>query len=71
MPENRGTLTVNGKPHPFAEGMTVAALVTELPGSPGAVVVEVNGAIIPRENFATMPLHDGDNIEVVHFVGGG
>ena len=66
-----GTVTVNGNSHPYAPGMTVASLLTDLLGTPGTVVVELNGSIIPRDAFATTPLAVGDSLEVVHFVGGG
>lgn len=65
------TVTVNGRPHPRAAGMTVATLLADLPGTPGAVVVELNGSIVPRDAYDKTPLAVGDNLEVVHFVGGG
>ena len=70
MPENN-IVTVNGKPHPHTAGMTIDTLLAALPGKPATVVVEVNGAIIPREAFARTVLQAGDSLEVVHFVGGG
>ncbi len=35
------------------------------------VVVEHNRTIVPRLRFAATALHDGDSVEVIHFVGGG
>ena len=35
------------------------------------VAVEKNGNIVPRKDFETETLSDGDKIEIVHFVGGG
>ena len=70
MPENM-VLTVNGKSHPYAQGMTVASLLAELTDGPVTVVVEMNGAIVPREKFEKTALQAGDSLEVVHFVGGG
>ena len=35
------------------------------------VAVERNLAIVPRSQFAHTPLHEGDRIEIVHFIGGG
>ncbi len=35
------------------------------------VAVERNGAIVPKANYAETILADGDEIEVVSFVGGG
>lgn len=36
-----------------------------------ALVAELNGSIIPPENFAATPLAHGDALELVRFVGGG
>lgn len=71
MERTMGTVTVNGKEHPYTTGMTVASLVAEVLGAPGTVVVEVNGTIVPRERFDETPLNASDMIEIVHFVGGG
>jgi sulfur carrier protein len=35
------------------------------------LLVVVNGAIIPHEAYDTSPLHDGDDVKVLHFFGGG
>lgn len=35
------------------------------------VAVEINGAIIPKTEYANTVLKDGDSVEVVSFVGGG
>jgi sulfur carrier protein len=35
------------------------------------VVIELNYEILPKENFAITLLKDGDNLEVLRFVGGG
>lgn len=62
---------VNGEYIPLAQGQTLAGLVTALYSGPGAVVTEVNGAILPKEQWADIVLNAGDSIEIVHFVGGG
>ena len=38
---------------------------------PIRVAVELNGKIIPRSDFKSTILKDGDSLEIVHFVGGG
>lgn len=64
-------ITVNGKDHPYAAGMTVASLLADVLGVSGTVVVELNGEIIQRERYDDTPVNTGDMIEIVHFVGGG
>ncbi len=35
------------------------------------IAIELNGTIVPRRTYAAVTLHDGDSMEIVHFVGGG
>ena len=64
-------LHINGEPRDFPEGLTVAALVAQLGMKPDRVAVELNLEIVPRSQWDTAQLKDGDKLEVVHFVGGG
>jgi thiamine biosynthesis protein ThiS len=57
----------SGSPAPF----TLAALLEILGMKADRVAVELNRDIVPRDRWAATPLHDGDHLEVVHFVGGG
>nr|WP_276600889.1 MULTISPECIES: sulfur carrier protein ThiS [unclassified Nannocystis] len=65
------TLVLNGEPHPFTPGTTVAALVASLGLDPRQVAVERNREIVPRATYDQTELVDGDRLEVVTFVGGG
>ena len=66
------TLMVNGAPRDLAPHSTIAALLGVLGIDPRLVVVEHNRLILrDRESYATRSLHDGDVVEIVHFVGGG
>jgi len=38
---------------------------------PRRVAVELNMEILPKADYETTALSDGDRIEIVHFVGGG
>lgn len=35
------------------------------------IAVEINGNIIPKTKYQSTQINDGDEIEIVHFVGGG
>ena len=63
-------LTINGENQVFS-AETLAALVAQLGMKPDRVAIELNREIVPRDQWAQTPLHDGDRLEVVHFVGGG
>ena len=64
-------LLVNGERAEFPEGLTVSGLLERLRVQPGRVVVEVNLNMLKRAQHANTILHEGDHIEIVHFVGGG
>ncbi len=54
-----------------ADGKTVTELLSELDYSNQRVAVELNEEIVPRANYDSQILSDGDTVEVVRFVGGG
>ncbi|GAA5045843.1 hypothetical protein GCM10023208_00710 [Erythrobacter westpacificensis] len=64
------SITVNGDTR-RTEAATIAALVRELGLKPEKVAVEHNGEIAPRSTLEDVALTDGDQLEIVHFVGGG
>jgi thiazole synthase len=65
-------LTVNGAARTAPAGATVAELLRSLELDPRTVVVEHNGEILrDRASLGARPLHAGDVLELVHFVGGG
>jgi thiamine biosynthesis protein ThiS len=63
-------LTINGETQ-VSSAATLAALVTQLDMKSDRVAVELNREIVPRDRWEQTPLHDGDRLEIVHFVGGG
>jgi len=65
------TLLINGEQRDFPDGLTVATLVGQLGMKPDRVAVELNLEIVPRTQWETTSLKNGDKLEVVHFVGGG
>jgi thiamine biosynthesis protein ThiS len=65
------SITLNGDPRRVAAGLSVAALVAEIGLKPEKVAVERNRVIVPRSTLAEVMLADGDELEIVHFVGGG
>ena len=52
-------------------GKTVAQLLAESGYDIKRVAVELNGDILPKAQFDSTVLQDGDSVEVVSFVGGG
>ncbi|ASR47256.1 MULTISPECIES: sulfur carrier protein ThiS [Paenibacillus] len=65
-------LTINGQSMNFSNRIThVEQLLHELDLKVKTVVVELNRHILTREEHEEAVLKDGDNLEIVHFVGGG
>ncbi|MDO7904913.1 sulfur carrier protein ThiS [Paenibacillus sp. JX-17] len=65
-------LLVNGKEIEFASHINnVEKLLQELGLTVRTVVVELNRSILVRDQHGEAQLKDGDELEIVHFVGGG
>ncbi len=65
------SVTVNGEPRRIAAGGSIAAMLRELGIDPARVAVERNLALVPRSTLDAVEVEDGDQYEIVHFVGGG
>jgi len=65
------TLTINGQPREFPDGLNVTSLVAHLGMKVDRVAVELNREIVPRSAWDATSLKSGDQLEIVHFVGGG
>jgi sulfur carrier protein len=63
-------LVINGESQSHSAD-TLSALVEYLGMKPDRVAVELNRRIISRDQWPQTPLHDGDRLEIVQFVGGG
>ena len=62
---------VNGETKSLDKGMLLAEFIQHLGMKSDRVAVERNHAIVPRSEWATTLLQEGDRLEIVHFVGGG
>ena len=68
-----GTLSirVNGEHRRVPAGLSLAALAADLGFAPEKIAVERNLSVVPRSTLAQVMVADGDDLEIVHFVGGG
>ena len=69
--EETASITVNGEHRRVTKGISVADLALELGLEPSRVAVERNLEIVPRSTLAQVRVEDGDDYEIVTFVGGG
>ncbi|MEO8635324.1 MAG: sulfur carrier protein ThiS [Gemmatimonadales bacterium] len=65
------SIQVNGAVRTLPGPATLAGLLAHLGLDPRMVVVERNREIVRRGRLEEVTVHDGDVIELVHFVGGG
>ena len=64
-------IQLNGEAFELPDGATVAGLIDRLDLAGRRVAVELNLDIVPRSQHATTALREGDQVEVVHAIGGG
>jgi len=62
---------VNGERRSLESGTRVADLLRELDLGGRRLAVEINRDIVPKTEYGSREIQDGDQIEIVHFVGGG
>ena len=64
-------IMLNGEPFELEAGRTIAQLLGQLDIDARRVAVEHNLVVLRRSLYDTTPVQDGDEIEIVNFVGGG
>jgi sulfur carrier protein len=64
-------ITLNGDPYEVDVPMTISALLARLDIDSRRVAVEHNLIVVRRGAYGATLVRDGDQIEIVNFVGGG
>jgi len=64
-------IRVNGQDREVTHAGSLLDLLASLDLDPRGVVVEHNRTIVRRAALAQTPVREGDEVELVHFVGGG
>ena len=64
-------IVLNGEPFDLDGPLSVQALLERLSIDPRRVAVEHNLVVLKRARFDETILKDGDQVEIVNFVGGG
>jgi sulfur carrier protein len=64
-------LQINGDDREFPAPLSLASLLGQIGLKADRVAVELNRNIVPRDQWPATGLNDGDQLEIVHFVGGG
>jgi len=64
-------LIINGEARSFEAPLSIAELLDQLGLKQDRVAVEYNRKLLPRADWATTSLAEGNSLEIVQFVGGG
>jgi sulfur carrier protein len=64
-------IILNGEEKDFPDNLTISSLIKVLSLSDERIAVELNREIVRRREWESTVLSAGDNVEIVHFVGGG
>jgi len=66
------SIRINGEHRRVHPGLTLEALASEVLGlDPAKIAVERNLEVVPRSTLGDVLVEDSDELEIVHFVGGG
>lgn len=65
------TVQINGEAREFSSPLSLASLLEQMGLKADRVAVELNRNIVPRDQWTATSLNEGDQLEIVHFVGGG
>ncbi|MER7678605.1 sulfur carrier protein ThiS [Streptomyces sp. NPDC096934] len=64
-------ILVNGEPRLVAVGTALDTLVTTLTAAPSGVAAALNETVVPRTQWSSTSLSEGDRVEVLTAVQGG
>ena len=62
---------INGDTHSLDDPLSLCDLLARFEIEKDKVAIEHNLAIVPKSTFDQVMVDDGDNLEIVHFIGGG
>ncbi len=65
------TIMLNGDRHELNAPVSVAQLLAQLDIDARRVAVELNLAVVKKAAYDSSIVKDGDEVEIVNFVGGG
>jgi thiamine biosynthesis protein ThiS len=65
------TIKLNGDSHEITRPLSVSALLQQLEIDARRVAVELNLSVVKKTAYDSSVINDGDEVEIVNFVGGG
>ncbi|MCA9400326.1 MAG: sulfur carrier protein ThiS [Candidatus Omnitrophica bacterium] len=64
-------ITINGKIHELDSSQHLSSVIKGCGAKPEHIIAELNGKIIKQDQWDAVSIADGDQLELVTFVGGG
>jgi thiamine biosynthesis protein ThiS len=64
-------ITLNGEDLVLERQINISALLEKFSLDKRKIAIERNLEIVPRSAFDDIEISEGDNIEIIHFIGGG
>jgi len=64
-------LVINGQEKELTSSGTITQMLKELDITGSHIAVALNFQVVPRAQYDQTPLNEGDQVEIVHAVGGG
>jgi thiamine biosynthesis protein ThiS len=64
-------LTINGESREILKSQNLEDLISELDIQAPNIAMALNQQVVPRSKYATTPIQENDQVEIVHAVGGG
>ncbi len=64
-------LIINGEDREILKSQNLAQLARELDIQAPNFAIALNKQVIPNSKYATTPIQENDQVEIVHAVGGG
>ena len=64
-------IILNGETTHFPNPVSIEQMLESLALDPRKIAVERNLEIVPHSAYSDVSIEEGDNIEIVHFIGGG
>jgi sulfur carrier protein len=64
-------LRLNGEDREVVDNISLKELVTQLELTPERIAIELNQNVVRRADWPSTVLKENDQVEIVHFVGGG
>ena len=65
------TIQLNGDPYTIEGDARLLSLIERLKMKPARMAAELNRQVVPKADYAKVMLRDGDELELINFVGGG